>query len=599
MIAETRRPRFGGFSYAFKLLAGIVVLLIVAGAIAISTIQGLVAENYRALLQRQFVRQMAQFRDRYETERRDLAVEFEAATGNPRLTAAFEQVERNDDRHRFYADFSVQIRPTLTRLDDRSLPSPPFFRFIDYTGHYLEPPASYLNDPNEKGAWTPFREDLLRTTFLPFATLEEEQATARPRGGYLALPPADGDPPILLRLLVFPTYDNRSLFMGDAIVGYPLTGAYESDAAYAGLWTSGRLYAGDQLPDGLRDALEALLNSPDTSWGVEATVSWGGIDYAAFRQPLSLDPRFPPVAQISLFSLAQQQSLVGEIRQTIGAVAIFTLILTIGLALIFSRQITRSIILLVEAAQRIARGDFEVRLPVRSRDEIGRLTNAFNEMASDLGLKERYRAVLDKVTDPRVATALTTGRLELGGEERAVTVLFADIRSFTNLTEKMKPQAVVAFLNEHMTALTGVVHAHGGVVDKFIGDEIMVIFGAPQSEGGEADRAVACAQALIAERALLNRSCEVPAQIGVGLASGPVLAGCMGSEDRLNYTVLGRVVNLAARLCSAAQAGEVVFDAATLALMATPPTPLRQDSRAIKGFSEKIDTFILSRNAIP
>ena len=119
---------------------------------------------------------------------------------------------------------------------------------------------------------------------------------------------------------------------------------------------------------------------------------------------------------------------------------------------------------------------------------------------------------------------------------------------------------VIAMLNEHMTALTRVVHDHDGVVDKFVGDLIMAVFGAPLSSDKDAHNAARCAIRMVQERDRLNQSTDRVIRMGVGMATGEVVAGCMGSSDRLNYTVLGERVNLASRLCGAAGPMEIVID---------------------------------------
>ncbi len=170
-------------------------------------------------------------------------------------------------------------------------------------------------------------------------------------------------------------------------------------------------------------------------------------------------------------------------------------------------------------------------------------------------------------------------------------MLFCDIRGFTALTEHMPPHEVIELLNEHMTALTEVSYAHGGIVDKFVGDLIMVLFGAPISTGNNAQRAVECARAMMTRRRELNATSKHPLEIGIGLASGSVVAGCMGSEQRLSYTVLGHRVNLASRLCNIAQPGEIIADAETAAAIqdsiTTQPLPAMQ----LKGFSGPVEPY--------
>ena len=118
-------------------------------------------------------------------------------------------------------------------------------------------------------------------------------------------------------------------------------------------------------------------------------------------------------------------------------------------------------------------------------------------------------------------------------------------------------------LNEHMTAMTRVVHENGGVVDKFVGDMVMAIFGATETDPTAAERAVACARSMLSERKILNMLSGQEINVGVGVATGKMLAGFMGSEDRLNFTVIGKGANLASRLCTVAGPMDILVDEAT------------------------------------
>ena len=201
--------------------------------------------------------------------------------------------------------------------------------------------------------------------------------------------------------------------------------------------------------------------------------------------------------------------------------------------------------------------------------------------------------MLDLVADREVADDLIAGRLTLGGELREASVVFCDVRGFTALTERMEPGEVIALLNEHMTALTRVVYANGGVVDKFVGDQVIALFGVPRSTGHDAYAAVRAAREMIEARTTLNARAARPLDVGIGVASGTVVAGCLGSADRLNYTVLGERVNLAARLCAQAGQMEVLIDDATqrrlgalVGVEAVPPL-------ALKGFSAPVVAYRL------
>ena len=212
-------------------------------------------------------------------------------------------------------------------------------------------------------------------------------------------------------------------------------------------------------------------------------------------------------------------------------------------------------------------------------------------MAEGLALKERYRSVLDVVADRRIADELVRGRLELGGEPRQVTVVFCDIRGFTARTEGMPPGDVVQLLNEHMTALAQVVHEHHGVVDKYMGDAVMALFGAPRATSGDAANAVRAAWGMLRAREELNRRSARPIQVGIGVASGLVIAGCMGSADRLSYTVVGERVTLAARLCAQAGPGEIMIDDATRRALGDAADAELLPPQSLKGFSAPVVAY--------
>jgi class 3 adenylate cyclase len=269
------------------------------------------------------------------------------------------------------------------------------------------------------------------------------------------------------------------------------------------------------------------------------------------------------------------------------------LALLVGLVLSFviSRGLAVPVRQLVAASEEIGQGNFATRVGVRARDEMGRLAAAFNAMAEGLALKERYRSVLDVVADRRIADELVRGRLELGGEPRQVTVVFCDIRGFTARTEGMPPGDVVQLLNEHMTALAQVVHEHHGVVDKYMGDAVMALFGAPRTTSGDAANAVRAAWGMLQAREQLNRRSARPVQVGIGVASGLVIAGCMGSADRLSYTVVGERVTLAARLCAQAGPGEIVIDDATRRALGDATDAELLPPQSLKGFSAPVVAY--------
>jgi class 3 adenylate cyclase len=320
----------------------------------------------------------------------------------------------------------------------------------------------------------------------------------------------------------------------------------------------------------------------------EMSVPINGVRHQIFYRVLNPDSPFPLAAQVNLYPLDAMDRELAELRRDVGGLGLVALMIALLVVLYISRGLSGPISDIVSGTHQIEQGNFDVRVPVRRQDELGKLAASFNEMAAGLALQEKYRSVLNAVADRTVAAQLIEQSSGLGGEIRHVSMLFCDIRGFTAITENMEPAEVIELLNEHMTALTDVAYKHGGIVDKFVGDLIMVLFGAPISTGADALSAVQCALSMLQVRRTLNQTSKHSLEVGIGVATGSVVAGCMGSDQRLSYTVLGHRVNLASRLCSIAQAGEIVMDAETYAeaqeLIRAEPMPPMQ----LKGISEPV-----------
>lgn len=359
-----------------------------------------------------------------------------------------------------------------------------------------------------------------------------------------------------------------------------------------GIFVEGKLVS-TTVPDDQKDIVaQAVAQSMARSDKDkrEIIVPIGGVKHRVIYRVLNPESPFPQAAQVNFFSLAPLQAEVADLRRSGFGLGVVALSIALGLVTITSRSLSGPVSQIVTATQEIERGNYDVRVTV-TPDELGRVAQSFNDMAAGLALQDKYRSVLNAVADRTVAERLIENREALSGELREVTMLFCDIRGFTALTEHMPPHEVIELLNEHMTALTEVSYAHGGIVDKFVGDLIMVLFGAPISTGNNAQRAVECARAMMTRRRELNATSKHPLEVGIGLASGSVVAGCMGSEQRLSYTVLGHRVNLASRLCNIAQPGEIIADAETAAAIqdsiTTQPLPAMQ----LKGFSGPVEPY--------
>ncbi|MBI3900610.1 MAG: adenylate/guanylate cyclase domain-containing protein, partial [Chlamydiia bacterium] len=239
-----------------------------------------------------------------------------------------------------------------------------------------------------------------------------------------------------------------------------------------------------------------------------------------------------------------------------------------------SKRLTTPITQLAKASEEIGKGKYEnLELhKIESRqDEIGILSHSFEKMAASLRDREKIRGVLNKVVSKEIASKILEGNVELGGEERRITMLFSDIRGFTPLSETMSPQQLIGLLNTYMTHMCAIIDETHGVVDKFVGDEIMALYGAPLDLKEHADQAIEGAMQMMIQLQDWNRNRGEPhLSIGIGIHTGSVFAGNMGAADRLNYTVVGANVNLAARLCSAAQPMQILISEETYHALADP-----------------------------
>jgi class 3 adenylate cyclase/HAMP domain-containing protein len=580
VAVELEEPAPFSFSFGFKLALAMVVIVAVISVFTLLVTQSRVNAVYAESLTSQFEEQARLFfarRDARLSAARDAIAD---ALTNVRLVAAF----RAEDYDRFSSDLMFElseIRERYARPDDREASEAlPFFRFLHHERTMV------IGARAEAGRVLGMEESDLAANLAPVA--QGVDLEKRDEVGYLALGPEKE--PQLYEVLVSPLVDDYDgKYLGSLIFGVPILSV--SDFTSGGgdslkhALVLGDFMFSDQIPSAERERIhgrvtESLrLHNRDVG-----EVSLGGDRHRVLVRPLANGDVFPPAYEVSLFSLVGLERNLNLLRALMVGIAALALLIGIGLSLFAAHHMTRPILDLVEGTHAIQSGDFDFRIPVKSRDEIGLLTQSFNSMGAELELKERYRAVLDKVTDRDVAEELMRGSLDLGGEERETTVLFCDIRGFTSLTEGMRPSEVIGMLNEHMTAMTEVVYEHHGVVDKF---------GSPRSYGDDALNGARCALEMVRRREALNESGQYQIRIGIGVASGEVVAGCMGSEDRLNYTVLGEKVNLASRLCGAAEPMVVLIDGTTRERLGEQAVLDRRPDLSLKGFAGKMEVHRL------
>jgi len=248
------------------------------------------------------------------------------------------------------------------------------------------------------------------------------------------------------------------------------------------------------------------------------------------------------------------ETVVGALTHASEVTFVVYVLLGIALTLVLARVFTRPLGEMAAALRRIDAGDLDASVAATSADEVGVLADGVNAMVAGLRERERILATFGRIVEPTVRDHLLSGELRLGGELRRATVLFCDLRGFTSFAEAAPPQEVVATLNSFFTAMTSWVRQCGGFVDKFVGDAMFVVFGLFDSDGEAAAAAAAlrCAVGMRDRLAELNAARAAaghpPLALKIGVHSGEVVAGTIGSADRHEYTVIGDTVNVAARL---------------------------------------------------
>lgn len=309
---------------------------------------------------------------------------------------------------------------------------------------------------------------------------------------------------------------------------------------------------------------------------------------------------------------------------TVAVFSAISLVTALAMGAILSWSLIRPVRKIDVALARIADGDFNQQVQVPNRDEFGRLTVNLNRTSSHLaslyeGLSELNAGLEKKIeqqlaqlqrterlrryVSPQVADAILTGEapVAFASVRRNLTILYSDIRGFTEMAERMEPEELIDALNEYFSAGTELVFSNGGTLDKYLGDGILAFFGDPIPFEDHAERAVATAFQMLDKvselRATWMRS-EEELSIGIGVSTGYVTVGNIGSTTRTDYTVVGNHVNLAARLATAAEPGQVLVTERTLASVRDRVEWVPVDDLVMKGVKRPVQVFAVKETAV-
>lgn len=361
------------------------------------------------------------------------------------------------------------------------------------------------------------------------------------------------------------------------------------------LATAGNISSQANLPQMIEERGEnRTLVAPMTQNGIVAAIS---------------AIQFKDATAGNVYIQVQTKTLArGYIRTLKNILIASSLVMLIALALayVISRHVSLPIKRLLQATEDFGRGDF-ARIEDRRNDEIGRLIEAMNQMGQGLYRKNQVEALLSRFLAKDIADEVLEqlDTVQVGGDRVEATVLFADIVGFTQMSEQLSPEEVAELLNEYFSYFTVCSRLYFGTVDKFIGDCAMVVFGTPKADRDHLFHAVCCAVLMHKLTRSLNkaRESEGRAQVllRIGINSGQMLAGVLGTQQRMEYTVVGDSVNLASRLCNEAEAGQIVITGSVYEQLLTENKVIAHKHREIRirGKTDSVDTYLVDNIGKP
>jgi adenylate cyclase len=357
-------------------------------------------------------------------------------------------------------------------------------------------------------------------------------------------------------------------------------------ATLASLEPAERGVAGERLTGDSPDEGEIVALTANNRMLLAAPVVYSGLRIGEAQVEFDLQVLVDPIVR----STTRQLSLIAITLTLLGVVA----------GIIFVALLVGPLRRLRHGVEQLRDGNLSVRVPPTSRDEVGELTRAFNEMGDSLQQKQRIQNAFGRYVNDYVLNQLLEGpeNEALGGMEREVTIVFCDIRGFTHISEGMKAKNVVALLHEIFQLMSDRILENGGSIDKFIGDSVMAYFGAPVHQPDHAARAVRTAIEIVKALEERNAKAEIaddpsvePVEVGIGIHTGMVVVGNIGSDQRTDYTAVGDAVNVAHRLEKLARPGEILVSEAVQRVVRAELRMRFEGERQLSGREEPVHVY--------
>ena len=286
--------------------------------------------------------------------------------------------------------------------------------------------------------------------------------------------------------------------------------------------------------------------------------------------------------------------ILRPIRTATGTIVAATgiiILLAVVIIFVIARRMTAQIDALAEGVRQVGQGNLNMEIPILVDDELGHLAGEFNSMIVHLREKLQMQKFVSKLTVQMIRKRSGSSELQPVGERREVTLLFSDVRSFSMMTEQLGPEEVVKLINIYLDLQSRIIEENNGIVDKFMGDQVMAIF-IGETQADDALHAAVEIQRSIRElNKRRRRKGEVVLTIGCGLNIGQAVMGNMGSQSRLDYTVIGDVVNLSSRLCALAKPGQIIAPIEMVDRLNGEYPTIRLNPVLVKGRSQPVDIF--------
>ena len=600
-MTQTFRLRF---RLRDKLLFAVSLLVVAVTGAILLILSNRVRSEDTATLQTDLQRTFTVFESFVTSERENLRDKAILMSGLPRLTAAL------DVKRPKFADMAFTVSELCLSLSD-SVKAPPLFIVTDKTGNILfdshHPPQAILD---LRAGKEPSKTELSPVSASEWPNIKGALGGHDSQGAFLYVDKqAAKAVTTTYQAVTYPILGPSRNILGALILGFALNKDLAEhikqmtkseiaflvhDQVMASTWPEDK---NTFLTDRLKPFLPADAMWKEKTLSPSTPIPLGDEEYLGDFAPIKDIQGLALGTYAVLRSEDQALAFQRNLQQTIAIIGVGGVTLAILVALFIAGRITHPLTTLLAGVQEVGKGNLQVQVKPETHDELGVLAQSFNDMIQGLRETERVTNILGKYISPEVAKKVLADQegLALRGERRECVVMFTDIRGFTAFSENMAPEKLVKDLNEYFTLMVDEVLKYEGTLDKFIGDAIMAVWGAPVPFEDKELRAVKAAldmQYALGQynKARIDRNLP-PLTMGVGLNSGVVVPGNLGSDKRTDYTVIGEEVNLASRLCSKAAPGQILISESMYRKLKGLVEVRALDPVTLKGFSDPVKVY--------